>query len=423
MPLDPITGALAGQLLGGLFGGGGGDGGASKLTQAQIDLMNKMWQYQEPLAQSAVRQNAAMQPIYRQMAGQLGYLYGMQPGTQTQLPMFTQAQSPAQGQDWADSDSFWDRLLGGFKNAVNPQDEAAPSMSPWEIKANADAQYAAEVEKANNLEAAGTPWWGENKPWATRDAYLAQRKADIYSDFGVTEADLLQQISDNTVTVPGQDELPSWMQVPDVDEIIGKLRSSSDVDLARLQQQLTAQTKGAMQGRGLGAGTVSTTGAAMQGNVPLWMTQERAKQNAGLATTGYGMRQQNNQYLNNLATNMTNQLQGYQGQMMPMIDTSSMVNAYGNMANNAWNQAYQTNMANQQAYGGIGGIIGNWWQGQQNKSQAANAAGNSSMGNYMSETGPYWGAGLAPGAAQGGYGLTMNYNSQPTQLPFAQWYK
>lgn len=417
MPLDPITGALAGQLLGGLFGGGGGDGGASKLTQAQIDLMNKMWQYQEPLAQSAVTQNAAMQPIYRQMAGQLGYLYGMQPGTQTQLPMFTQAQSPAQGQDWVDSDSFWDRLLGGFKNAFNPQDEAAPSMSPWEIKANADAQYNAVVTNADRTEGTSLQQWGPDKEYPTKEAYLSAMRQLTYGNFGTTEADLLQQISDNTVTVPGQDELPSWMQVPDVDEIIGKLRSSSDVDLARLQQQLTAQTRGAMQGRGLGAGTVSTTGAAMQGNVPLWMTQERAKQNAGLATTGYGMRQQNNQYLNNLATNMTNQLQGYQGQMMPMIDTSSMVNAYGNMANSAWNQAYQTNMANQQAYGGIGGIIGNWWQGQQNKSQAANAAGNAA-GMVLTP-----GAAMVNPAAQAGYGLVPNYNSQPTQLPFAQWYK
>jgi hypothetical protein len=112
-----------------------------------------------------------------------------------------------------------------------------------------------------------------------------------------------------------------------------------------------------------------------------------------LANTKYNMGQQNNQYLQNLQSNLYNQMSGYQAQMMPYTNTLGIANAYGNAAGNAWNQAYQSNQANQQAYGSIGNIIGDWWNQQQNKSQAVNAAQNAAQvpgltmprptGNYL----------------------------------------
>ncbi len=182
-----------------------------------------------------------------------------------------------------------------------------------------------------------------------------------------------------SVTVPTQGELPSWMQVPDVDAIVNTLRAGSDVELAQLRQQLSAQTTAGMQGRGLGTGVTSTTGLAQQGNVPLWMMQARTGRDVDLANTKYNMGQQNNQYLQNLQSNLYNQMSGYQAKMMPYTNTLGIANAYGNAASNAWNQALQANQANQQAYGSIGNKIGNWWDQLQNKSQAVNAAQSAAM--------------------------------------------
>lgn len=296
-------------LTGGAVSAGKAAKQQNKLSKEQLEneeyWRNLMWQYQQPLAQSAVNTNAALQPVYRQMAGQLGYLYGMQPGTQTALPQLPTSLPRPEG---GDDQSFWDRLFGALSGN---------------------------------------------------------------SDYVTTTAPMQAAQS---VTVPTADQLPSWMQVPDVDEIIGKLKAGNEADLARLQLDLTSRTRSAMQGRGLGGNTVSTTGAAMANNVPLWMMQERAKQNAGLATTGYGMNMQNNTYLQNLASNMANQLAGYQAQMQPNIDMTSYANAASQNAANAQNMANLYNQQAGQGYGAIGNIIGDWWANSQNRSNAVNAA-------------------------------------------------
>lgn len=462
-PWTAVAASLIPDVLGGLFGGGG-DGGASDYEKAQIDYLNKMWQYQEPLAQSAVRTNQMMQPIYGQMAGQLGYLQGIAPGTQwnvpapidSSIPSYLRAYANAAPGTWQNelytramyygpevSQKRVQDIISDIQNGESPQKRLARENVLPKMNTAAATGATGQAAAPSSGGYTGTTWQEaidyakgliSGKPatqqgvtggvpvgWTpptsgtlvqSNDAYRfgilsdqdaaaleAKKQAALNSgqpiptwDTSATPA-LTSQYDLNSITVPSQSQLPSWMQVPDVDAIVNTLRAGSDVELAQLRQQLSAQTTAGMQGRGLGAGVTSTTGLAQQGNVPLWMMQARTGRDVDLANTKYNMGQQNNQYLQNLQSNLYNQMSGYQAQMMPYTNTLGIANAYGNAAGNAWNQAYQSNQANQQAYGSIGNIIGDWWNQKQNKSQAVNAAQNAAQvpgltmpqptGNYL----------------------------------------
>jgi hypothetical protein len=401
-----------------IFGGGGGDGGASDYEKAQIDYLNKMWQYQEPLAQSAVRTNQMLQPIYGQMAGQLGYLQGIKPGTTWNVPAPIDTSIPAYLRPYANAEpGTWQNelytramyygpevsqkrvqdIINDIQNGESPQKRLAREDVLPKMNTAAATGATGQAAAPSSGGYTGTTWQ-EAIDYAK--GLISGQPATGAPSQAVTGGvpqgwtpPTSGAPAQTSVTVPTQGELPSWMQVPDVDAIVNTLRAGSDVELAQLRQQLSAQTKAGMQGRGLGAGVTSTTGMAQQGNVPLWMMQARTGRDVDLANTKYNMGQQNNQYLQNLQSNLYNQMSGYQAQMMPYTNTLGIANAYGNAAGNAWNQAYQSNQANQQAYGSIGNIIGDWWNQQQNKSQAVNAAQNAAQvpgltmprptGNYL----------------------------------------
>lgn len=322
----------------------------------QTDWLNRQWQYAEPYAQTGLDINAGLAPTRNAQMGALAYLYNPQlAGSQIALPEQENTAIPVYLRQYAN----------------------APEGS-WQNELYRYALYN-KTPEGNLQDILKDIGRGENPMNRIHRSRMTAPPAD-YTPPPLTLGGESIQVPGGTATEGGTGTaLPSWMQVPDVDEIISTLRGGSEVDMARLQQQLTASNQAALRNRGYVQPGMSSTQVASEANVPLWMNQERTRNEVGLANTKYNMGMTNNTYLQNLATNMQNQLAGYQGQMIPMGNTSAQTNAAANSAANYGNMANQYNQQAGNAYGSIGSILGDWWANQQAKtqSQAVKAASNS----------------------------------------------
>ena len=364
-----------------------------QLGQSQ-DWMNKMWGYEEPWAQYGQTALAGLSPVQQQAIGWLASMSGVSPGTSIGLPTQPNVAIP--------------EYLRQYANA-------APGT--WQNELYRRALY-------NN-----TPQSGIN---------------DIIKDIGHGEdpmrrlqrSSLTSPPSDwqvpttttggQSITVPGQAELPPWLQTPAIDTRLSTaLTDLSTIDwrnpytaeqLTQMmeptelsQNQLASQMSGALSSnlarRGMGGAGTSSIGAMPVTGEIGWLAQARAQNKANalnlvqqrgdqlrtenianlLSLEGLGTQKRGEQQTNwqNILAMLTGA--GTTGLNAATSGTTAMSNNAQNNANTYGDMAKMYGGMASQSAAGLGNYLAIWLANQNNnKSTSVVGTGGGTTGGGSS---------------------------------------